>query len=618
LSVLDTTARNAPQSESEGTPPSRSAVLRVVLPYVVFAGLWILLSDRLLAALLPDPAERMRWSMLKGLAFVLVTALLLSALLARELRARAQAEAARRESEDRLRFALQRSQTGGWELDLEDHSVRRTPEHDRIFGYDTPLPRWTYEMFLAHVVPEDREPVDRRFHEALRSGSDWSFECRIRRRDGELRWIWATLGLHVGSNGNGRRLAGIVQDVTERHRVQAERQALDDQLRQAQKLDSVGRLAGGVAHDFNNLLGVILGHGELLLRQASEEQRPRLEQVLSAAERAAGLTRQLLAFSRRQVVEPRVLDPNLLLSDLQKMLGRLIGEDVELVTVLGTGLGCVRADPGQLEQVVMNLCVNARDAMPDGGVLRLETAGAEVLASDAGRDPALPPGRYVTLTVSDTGAGIERDVLPRIFEPFFTTKELGRGTGLGLATVYGIVRQAGGAISVSSELDRGSAFTVFLPRVDTPAPPARATPEAPASARGSETILLVEDEASLRAITRQGLEEHGYRVLEATSATEALDLAAGHDGPIPLLLTDVVLPGLNGRQLADALVASRPGLAVLYVSGYAPEAVLHRGVLLPGTLFLPKPYTVPTLLRRVREAIDGAAAKSAGEVQRTP
>ncbi len=465
---------------------SKNAILRVVLPYVVFAGLWILLSDRLLV-LAPDTGRAIEWSTVKGLAFVVVTATLLSTLLRRELKARARAEAARQQAEE-------------------------------------------------------------------------------------------------------------------------ERRALDEQLRQAQRLESVGRLAGGIAHDFNNLLGVILGHGQLLLRHASETQRPRLEQVIEAAERAASLTRQLLAFSRRQIVEPRVLDLNALLRDLQKMLGRVIGEDVELVIVPGGDLGNVRADPGQLEQVVVNLSVNARDAMPDGGQLRIETANAELPAAGAAGDPGLPAGRYVTLAVSDTGAGIAPEVLPRIFEPFFTTKGQGKGTGLGLATVYGIVKQAGGAIAVRSrtgqagEAGQGSTFTVYLPRVDEPVSPAEVREEREPAA-GSETILLVEDEPALRAITRQVLAEHGFRVLEAGSADEALELAARQHDPIHLLLTDVVLPGTNGRQLADALLSLRPGLKVLYVTGYTDEAIAHRGVLQPGTGFLAKPYSVQALLRRVGEVL---------------
>jgi two-component system, cell cycle sensor histidine kinase and response regulator CckA len=301
----------------------------------------------------------------------------------------------------------------------------------------------------------------------------------------------------------------------------SERKRLEEQLRQSQKMEAIGRLAGGVAHDFNNELGVILGYTELLMRQASEGQRGKLDQILKATQRATGLTRQLLAFSRKQIVDQRVLDLNALLSDLEKMLGRLIGEDIDLAIVPGADLGQVKADRGQLEQVVMNLCLNARDAMPDGGLLRIETANAELDAGNAAHHEPIAPGRYVLLTVSDTGGGIAKDILPKIFEPFFSTKAPGKGTGLGLATVYGIVKQAGGYVWVYSEPGQGTAFKIYLPRIDEPAvaPDVQETTMPP---KGWETILLVEDQASLRAIAGEILEEHGYRVIEAAGVNDAI------------------------------------------------------------------------------------------------
>jgi nitrogen-specific signal transduction histidine kinase/ActR/RegA family two-component response regulator len=382
----------------------------------------------------------------------------------------------------------------------------------------------------------------------------------------------------------------------------AERKQLESQLLQAQKMEAVGRLAGGVAHDFNNSLGVILGYTELLMRQAGEAQRGKLQEILKATHRAAGLTHQLLAFSRKQVVDPKVLDLNTLLADLEKMLGRLIGEDVDLAIVPGADLGQVKADPGQLEQVVMNLCVNARDAMPDGGLLRLETANADVDAGHAAQAEIMAPGRYVMLAVSDTGSGIEKEILPKIFEPFFTTKEEGKGTGLGLATVYGIVRQAGGYVWVYSEVGQGTTFKVYLPRIDE-RPVAPEVKQAEVPSKGWETILLVEDEGSLRAIAGEILEEHGYRVIQAASASEAIEIAAGHPAPIHLLLTDVVMPGMNGRALAESLVAARPALKVLFMSGYTDDVIAHRGVLEAGTLLIEKPFSALALLGRVRAAL---------------
>jgi two-component system, cell cycle sensor histidine kinase and response regulator CckA len=381
-----------------------------------------------------------------------------------------------------------------------------------------------------------------------------------------------------------------------------ERRRLESQLRQAQKMEAVGRLAGGVAHDFNNALGVILGYTELLMRQASEAQRGKLEQILKATQRASGLTRQLLAFSRKQIVDPKVLDWNALLSDLEKMLGRLIGEHIDLAIVPGADLGQVKADPGQLEQVVMNLCVNARDAMPGGGLLRIETANADLDAGHAARHEPMAPGRYVMLAVSDTGSGIEKEILSKIFEPFFTTKEAGKGTGLGLAMVYGTVKQAGGYVWVYSEVGRGTTFKIYLPRVDEPGV-APAVQEAPMPSKGWETILLVEDEGALRAIAREILEEHGYRVIEAAGPNEAIEIAHRHPGPIHLLVTDVVMPGMNGRALAESLVAARPELRVLYMSGYTDDVIAHSGVLESGILLLEKPFTMLALLGRVRAAL---------------
>jgi two-component system, cell cycle sensor histidine kinase and response regulator CckA len=406
----------------------------------------------------------------------------------------------------------------------------------------------------------------------------------------------------------GRELVVLVDATERRHVEDASREGGDltehtrteEQLRQAQKMEAVGRLAGGVAHDFNNSLGVILGYTELLLRTADEGQRSKLEQILKTTQRAASLTRQLLAFSRKQIVNPRALDLNALLSDVEQMLGRLIGEDIDLAIVPGPDLGQVVADAGQLEQVVMNLCVNARDAMPNGGLLRIETANAELDAGDFTPERTTP-GRYVMLAVSDTGSGIPKDILSTIFEPFFTTKEPGKGTGLGLAMVYGTVKQAAGYVWVDSEVGRGTTFRIHLPRIDEPAL-APAVEVAPVPSKGWETILLVEDEAPLRAIAHEILEEYGYRVIEAAGGDEAVALAS-HPEPIHLLLTDVVMPGMNGRELAEALRATRPALRTLYMSGYTDEVIAHRGVLEPGTLMIEKPFGTLALLGRVREAL---------------
>jgi two-component system, cell cycle sensor histidine kinase and response regulator CckA len=387
--------------------------------------------------------------------------------------------------------------------------------------------------------------------------------------------------------------SSIGEDITEQKHN-------EKRLLQSHKMEAVGRLAGGVAHDFNNSLGVILGYTELLLRKGHAGQRSNLEQILKATQRAASLTRQLLAFSRKQVVDPKVLDLNALVLDLEKMLGRLIGEDINLAIVSSAGLGQVKADPGQLEQVVMNLCVNARDAMPQGGLLRIEVANAELDAVQAAKQEPMAPGRYVRLAVSDAGCGIEKELLSKIFEPFFTTKEEGKGTGLGLAMVYGIVKQAGGYVWVESEVGRGTTFTIYLPRIDEPLTPA--VREEPMPSKGWETILVVEDDAALRTLTREILAAHGFNVMEASGAREAIE-SARHAEAIHLLLTDVVMPGMNGRALADALAITRPELKVLYMSGYTDDSLAHSGVLDCGVLLIAKPFGARELLGRVNQAL---------------
>ncbi len=383
-----------------------------------------------------------------------------------------------------------------------------------------------------------------------------------------------------------------------------ERKRLEHQLVQAQKMEAVGRLAGGIAHDFNNQLTVVLGRSEMLLeRLPPEDPRRRPAQLIrETAERAAGLTRQLLAFSRKQVLEPKVLDLNQVVGGMEKMLRRLIGEDVELTLAPGAGLGAVSADPGQLEQVVMNLAVNARDAMPQGGRLLLRTANAELDTTACRRHADAAPGRYVMLEVTDTGVGMDAATQARIFEPFFTTKEAGKGTGLGLATVFGIVKQSNGHIWVYSEPGHGTTFKVLLPRIEGEADGAPA--ETAAARRGSETILLAEDEPELRALVAEHLEARGYTVLAAATPEEALGLARAHAGPIHLLLTDVVMPGLSGRALSEQFRAERPEARVLYMSGYTDEIIGHHGLLEAGTALLQKPFTGNALALKVREVLD--------------
>ncbi|MBI4877930.1 MAG: response regulator [Acidobacteria bacterium] len=399
-------------------------------------------------------------------------------------------------------------------------------------------------------------------------------------------------------------MRGTTQDITERKR-------LEDQLLQAQKLESVGRLAGGVAHDFNNLLTVINGYSELAISRLGPAHplRNSLEQIRAAGERAAGLTRQLLAFSRRQVLQPRVLDLNDVIVNVEKLIRRLIGEDVELRLLLGRSPGSVRADPGQVEQVIMNLAVNSRDAMPEGGTLTLETAGVR-LPDESGKTPDLPPGSYVTLTVRDTGVGMDEQTRSHIFEPFFTTKEAGKGTGLGLATVYGIVRQSGGDVSVESAPGKGAAFTVYLPCTGEGAEVLRAAGTAPPQT-GRETVLLVEDEPGVRELVREMLSVLGYTTLEAACGEDALRLFLERGTGIQLLLTDVIMPGMSGRELARRVCAIRPGLKVLFMSGYPDGAIVQHGAPDLGVHLIQKPISLAELGRQVRSALDADSAAGA-------
>ncbi|HEX9582172.1 MAG TPA: response regulator [Gemmatimonadales bacterium] len=384
-----------------------------------------------------------------------------------------------------------------------------------------------------------------------------------------------------------------------------ERRRLEDQLRQAQKMEAVGQLAGGVAHDFNNILTAIIGYSELLLQELSDDAAPRADvaEIRKAADRAAALTRQLLAFGRKQILAPRVLDLNALIAGLDGMMRRTLGENIDIVSNLAPTLGATRADPGQMEQVIVNLAVNARDAMPDGGKLTIETSNVDLDESYAQGHLPVQPGRFVLLAVSDTGTGMSQETMAHIFEPFYTTKEKGHGTGLGLATVYGIVKQSGGFIWVYSEPNEGSTFKIYLPLV-TDLVDSDEIVAAPAPQRGSETILLVEDEAGVRALARRVLEGLGYDVLEAGDSGPAALLAREFTGPIHLLITDVVLPGSGGRKLAEELAGPRPAMKVLYMSGYTENAIVHRGVLEAKAAFLHKPFTPQDLAARVRQVLD--------------
>jgi nitrogen-specific signal transduction histidine kinase len=405
------------------------------------------------------------------------------------------------------------------------------------------------------------------------------------------------------ASGRPQYLLMYLRDITER-------KSLEDQLRLAQKMEAVGQLAGGIAHDFNNLLTAILGSTELLLASTDTDdpRRDDVQEIGRAAHRASGLVRQLLAFSRKQVMQPRLVNLNAIVREMGGMLRRLVGERITLRLDLDPALGDLTADPGQLEQVIANLGVNARDAMPDGGILTIATANVSRVGLTGVSDDGIPAGPLVVLIVKDTGIGMDEHVLAHLFEPFFTTKELGRGTGLGLATVYGIVRQSGGQIQVSSRLGEGSTFTVYFPRIDDPAGARQAVPGVPEPAPGgTETVLVVEDEEAVRHLICRVLRAKGYRVLDAPNAESALLVAGATAAPIDLLVTDMVMPGMGGTTLAAELVAVRPAMRVLFITGYAPEAVERRGRLPEDAGLLEKPFSADQLARRVREILAAPA-----------
>jgi signal transduction histidine kinase/ActR/RegA family two-component response regulator len=432
---------------------------------------------------------------------------------------------------------------------------------------------------------------------------------QLRPPHGETIGVMALFSKHPISSEEDallRSFSNLIVPVIQAAQAEQEREKLESQLRQAQKMEAVGRLAGGVAHDFNNVLMAILGYSDMVLKKLAPDDplRGYTEQVRLAGERAAALTRQLLAFSRQQVLQPRVLDLNELVTNLSKMLRRLIGEDIKLELSLEPALGCVKADPGQFEQVILNLAVNARDAMPDGGELVIQTANVQIDETYVSAHGEVKPGPHVILAVTDTGCGMSEGVKQHIFEPFFTTKPEGKGTGLGLATVFGIVKQSEGFINVYSEVGHGTSFKIYLPRLDEPVSKRPSGKTEAAEPRGTETILLVEDEDAVRKLGSVCLEKLGYTVLEAGNGAEAIKLARRHAGPIHLLMTDMVMPGMNGSELAQRLKEFRPDLRVVCMSGYTDTTILHRDVLKSGAAFLQKPFSPDMLARRVREVLD--------------
>ena len=512
---------------------------------------------------------------------------------------RKRSEQAIREREERMRFALENAEVGIWDMDYATGALKWSETLEEQFGLAAGTFPGTSEAFFQRVHVDDRPRVRNVIRRAQKSGNDFSMEYRIIRSDGAIRWARGSGRVLLDENGRPTRGVGISQDVTARRTLEA-------QYQQSQKMEAVGRLAGGVAHDFNNVLTAISGYCEMLLERVNENDPLRADilEIQKAGATAAALTRQLLAFSRKQVIEPALLDVNVVASDMQGMLGRLIGEHIEFRVTPSDTPAVVSADRGQLEQILLNLAVNARDAMPEGGTLGVEIASVELDEEYAASHFEVKPGRYVALTVTDSGVGMTPDVQSHLFEPFFTTKESGRGTGLGLATVHGVVAQCGGTVAVYSEVGKGTSFTIYLPEVEgRPVAPVLPVRRAETDTR-SRTVLVVEDAPMLRDLARRMLRRHGYKVLTAAGAGEALQVldSGAH---IDVLLTDIVMPGRSGTDLAAEVSARRPDIKVLYMSGYTEETAVLRRLIEQGAAFLQKPFTFDALGDKLREVLAG-------------
>ncbi|MBA3539871.1 MAG: PAS domain S-box protein [Deltaproteobacteria bacterium] len=516
---------------------------------------------------------------------------------------RKRVEAELRASERRYRRIVDNASEGIWMYDALGVTTFMNPRMAEMLGVTVEEAVGTSFFAFSHEadIAAGRQRLARRIR-----GVRESSEIRLRRKDGRDLWVSVESDPLLDDQGRFENALALVTDITDKRTTAAALQRSSDELRQAQKMEAVGLLAGGIAHDFNNLLTVILSSGELLLDElaATDPLRADVEEIRKAGVRASQLTKQLLAFSRKQILTPAVIDLNNVISGIEKMLQTLLGDEIELCVLPAPAKGRVHADAGQLEQVIMNLAVNARDAMPTGGRLTIDTRNVMIDATYASEHAGVVPGPYIMVAVTDTGTGMDRATQERIFEPFFTTKDKSKGTGLGLATVYGIVQQSGGHITVHSELGHGTTFNVYLPRTDRAREIATIPPPFVTSLRGFETILLVEDDAAVRAVIYSILRRNGYAVLEAQNAGEALMMCEQHAGDVHLLLTDVVMPRITGRQLATRIAKLRIGLKVVYMSGYTDDAIVHHGVLEPGIEFLPKPIMPDALLRKLREVLD--------------
>ncbi|HWP42714.1 MAG TPA: response regulator [Blastocatellia bacterium] len=578
-----------------------SALLAPIVSLTHLYG-WICLVDKIAASAFTDEDERLAGILAAQVGRIYENGSLYAELksrtldLEREVISRRRTEEALRESEARMRRMAESNMIGISFWDVNGNITDANDEFLRIVGRTREDLTAGRVKWSEMTPPEYSEADARAIEEMRRTGTFAPYEKEYIRDDGARVPVLIGGAFFEGSQTQG---VAFILDITNRKN-------LEEQLVQAQKMEAVGRLAGGIAHDFNNLLTAIIGYSQLVLSRLGESDpaRKEVEQIQRAGERAAALTGQLLAFSRKQVMQPKVLDLNREITEMNRMVRRMIGEDIDLVLDLEPALGQVKADPGQIAQVIMNLAVNSRDAMPGGGKLIIETRNVRLEEEYVSRHLDVAPGDYVMLALSDSGVGMDEETLSHIFEPFFTTKEAGKGTGLGLSTVYGIVKQTGGHIWIYSEPGRGTTVKVYLPRVDEMAEVSSARAPFSAMPRGTETVLLVEDDRTLLTLACQVLEMSGYTVLNAASGEEAIELSKQHKGPIHLLLTDVVMPRMSGRELVEKLTSARPHTKVLYMSGYTDDSIVHHGVLEADMAYLQKPFTPDSLARKVREVLD--------------
>ncbi|NTU57786.1 MAG: PAS domain S-box protein [Chlorobiaceae bacterium] len=511
----------------------------------------------------------------------------------------------------RFDFTIEKYNLGWLVIDLGNFSINRNSEHDRLFGYDTFHPGWTYELFLDHVLPEDRERLKHQFAESITKPGNWGIEYRIRRRDGEIRWLQEIGGFQMDEDGNATRLFIVMHDISDLKRAEEERDKLQEQLQQFQKMEMLGQLAGGIAHDFNNVLSVILGYTEMLLSEI-DETHPFYESLASIekmSSRSAGMVNQLLAFSRKQIAQPKILVFDEELGNLLPIFVRLIGENIEFHWEPGSKGGRVSIDPSQLYQIVTNLCVNARDAIEDAGKITIVTSTIHVNKSDCDRGHACrTPGQYVRLSISDTGSGIDKDTLPHIFEPYFTTKDVGKGTGLGLSTIYGILSQNSGYIDCHTQQGAGTTFSIYLPEFKSVTETGNIVPPGYRLNGNKETILVVDDDPQILQLITDILRKNGFMVFSAHDGEDATRIFMESGDRISLLLSDVLLPRMSGTQLSGNLQELNPNLRTIFMSGYAANAFSQNGLMDEDVHYITKPFTISSLLKLIENVLHADVA----------